>query len=240
MFKFLRDKKTSKLIASWAKRISDLIDANEALKLKIDQVGILDGNQIISEFLIQNEIGIAYDHLIYMISASGVDLSENQITEITTLSKLASVTRPVEISPTLIELDEFYIILNLFNLAQIKTVEKLIEIWAMETPMKRDVWTYWSQNLHKKHQFKNDQGIKIFPHGFGLSYQDAERFIDFDFGENGEITGFDGYRLWDFIEENNISTLFTSVNQIARVVEKEVTKGKLEYSGYINYYRKTE
>ncbi len=104
--------------------------------------------------------------------------------------------------------------------------------------MTRDKWIGWSQDQYDKDKFKNNQGFKIFPHGFGLSYQDLEFIIDFDLGEYGETNGFDVNRLWFFIEKNNIKTIFKHEHQIEKVVAFETSQNNLTFSGYINYYKK--
>jgi len=240
MFKFLKYNSKRKPIESWLNKVWTLIDKNEELKSRIDKSGILDGHEIISDFLKNNEFGLAYEHLIYMIQESGIHLTNDEYNEISEFSLKIGLEKPELTSPTFIEVEEFYRILELFNLTQKKAVNKLTEIWGMESPMKRNEWIVWTQNQCDKDKFQNDEGIKIFPHGFGLSYQDSENYIDFDFGEHGEIFGFDVNRIWFFIETNKMKTLFTDENQIKKIVDNQTAEGKLEFSGYINYYRKNE
>lgn len=239
MFKFLlKYNSKGRFIKNWSYKIWKLIDENEELKSRIDQSGILNGHEIIADFLKTNEFGLAYEHLIYMIQGSGIHLTENEYLEISEFSLKLKLEKPELTFPTLIEVKELYRIIELFNLTQKKAVNKLIEIWGMETPMKRDEWIAWSQNQFDKNKFNNDEGIQIYPHGFGLSYQDSENYIDFDFGANGEIYGFDVSRIWFFIETNKIKTLFTDENQIKKVIDNETNEGRVEFSGYINYYKK--
>jgi hypothetical protein len=44
----------------------------------IDSLGILDGKDIIFEFLDNNEIGCAFDHLAYILSESKTSLNSKQ------------------------------------------------------------------------------------------------------------------------------------------------------------------
>ena len=233
---FKRD--TNKKIQQLSEQISALINNNEELKAKIDQVGILDGLITIHEFIEHNELGPAYKHLIYMISEPGIYLTEEQIDEISQLAKKFGLKKPTLSTPSAIETDEFYKLLESFNKAQEKAINNLKDLWGMNIPMIRDHWIGWSQNQYEKDEFKNEQNIKIFPHGFGLSYQDEDVYIDFDFGEHGESNGFDVNRLWFFIETNKIKTVFTNEKQIKKVVAFEAISGALEFSGYINYYKK--
>lgn len=238
MFNLFKRNNPAKKIQQWAESISVLINYNEELKVKIDQVGILDGQTIIKEFIENNELGLAYEHLIYMISESGIYLTEEQTDDISQLAGKIGLSKPALFKPSVIEIDEFYNLLGLFNMAQKKVINNLKDLWGMTIPMTNNHWIDWSQDQYKKDEFKNEQNIKIFPHGFGLSYRDEKLFIDFDFGDDGESTGFDVNRLWLFIETNKIKTLFTNNKQIKKVVGFEVESGALEFSGYINYYKR--
>ncbi|MEL6560165.1 MAG: hypothetical protein AAFQ94_18395 [Bacteroidota bacterium] len=238
MFKLFKRNNLTKKIQQWAGLISQLINSNAELKAKIDQVGILDGQIKVNEFIESNELGLAYKHLIYMISESGIYLTEEQINDITELAGKLELSAPTLYTPSAIETDEFYIVLASFNKAQKKVINHLKDLWKMITPMTGDQWIVWSQDQYEEDEFTNDQNIKIFPHGFGLSYKDEELFVDFDFGEQGESTGFDVNRLWLFIERNKIKTVFTNMKQIKKVVDFEVASGRLEFSGYVNYYKK--
>jgi len=43
-------------------------------------------------------------------------------------------------------------------------------------------------------------GATYAKHGYGCHVTLAEGEVDFDFGDNGEIDGFDGWRLWRYAE----------------------------------------
>ena len=45
-------------------------------------------------------------------------------------------------------------------------------------------------------------GIKIYTHGYGIELRYPDLIIDFDWGEEGEGTGFDTWRLWSHCEVN--------------------------------------
>lgn len=238
MLNFFNNNDLSKSLPYWAKKVWTLIDENPELKSKIDQAGILNGNQIIAEYLENQEWGLAYQHLSYLIRETGIYLTPEEIGKVSQIAPKLGVEIPDLQSPSPIEIEEFYRILDLFHATQRKVVKNLTEIWGMESPMTNTQWISWNHKQYEKDQFKNEQGIKIYAHGFGLSYQDAEIYIDFDFGEHGEINGFDVHRLWDFIEENKINTLFRHVHQIEKVLSFEMAHEKLIFSGYINYYKK--
>ena len=80
-------------------------------------------------------------------------------------------------------------------------------------------------------------GIKYFKHGYGVVITDGKRKIDLDLGDNGEINGFDAWRLFDFAESNKIPTSFGSHKEIETSIKEAVVSGELTHSGYILYYR---
>lgn len=84
---------------------------------------------------------------------------------------------------------------------------------------------------------RTPDGINYFKHGFGVAMTDGKRKIDLDLGENGEINGFDAWRLFDFAEGNKISTSFGSLEDIETAIDEAVASGELTYSGYTLYYR---
>jgi hypothetical protein len=43
-------------------------------------------------------------------------------------------------------------------------------------------------------------GATYEKHGYGCKVSMAEGVVDFDFGDNGEINGFDAWRLWRYAE----------------------------------------
>jgi len=68
----------SVLNGQWQKEIS---------KAKIESAGILDGREIIFEFLEFNENGCAYEHLAYVVSELDINLNSEQITQMDKLAK---------------------------------------------------------------------------------------------------------------------------------------------------------
>ena len=145
---------------------------------------------------------------------------------------------PDFLTPSQKEIDEFYRILLKFNETQDYVVGKLVSLWDMKLPMNTGFWVSWSNDLNESHNFKNDEGIDIFPHGFGLSFKDDLVWIDFDFGDQGETDGFDPNRLWLFIKNNRIKTTLISIDQIDKIIKDQVEKDIIIFSGYINYYKK--
>jgi hypothetical protein len=54
------------------------------------------------------------------------------------------------------------------------------------------------------HQAGKDIGLYLRPHGFGVEAVLPTVHIDFDWGDGGEATGFDCYRLWRHCSLNNL------------------------------------
>lgn len=79
-------------------------------------------------------------------------------------------------------------------------------------------------------------GIKYFKHGYGVAVHLKSGTVDFDFGEKGEINGFDVWRLSAFAEENLGQYGFNSEEELAACFKEEVNAEALVYSGYMLHY----
>jgi len=66
-------------IAELSKQILNDNVRNENLDLKVDSCGINNGSEIILGYLNNNEIGLAYEHLKYVISECGIELTSDQV-----------------------------------------------------------------------------------------------------------------------------------------------------------------
>ena len=65
-------------IAELSKQILNDIVRNDKLYLKVDSCGINNGMKIIMEYLNYNELGLAYEHLEYVISECEIELTTDQ------------------------------------------------------------------------------------------------------------------------------------------------------------------
>ena len=63
----------------------------EVSRTKIESSGILDGREMIFEFIQRNEYGCAYEHLAYIISELNMELTSDQIIEMDRLAKKLNV-----------------------------------------------------------------------------------------------------------------------------------------------------
>jgi Domain of unknown function (DUF6896) len=65
--------------------------------------------------------------------------------------------------------------------------------------------------LYKVRRFN---GVEIYAHGYGVELVTDGINIDFDWGDNGEADGFDGWRLWNFCRMNDLPRPCDSSSQI--------------------------
>lgn len=79
-------------------------------------------------------------------------------------------------------------------------------------------------------------GVKYFIHGYGIAMNDGNVEVDFDLGDKGQINGFDAWRLFDFVQKNNLQTSFKNEREIDELIKRSEKIGEIEYSGYILYY----
>ncbi len=125
-----------------------------------------------------------------------------------------------------------------FNDAQEETCKILHDVWGMPRPISAEEWIDWRMTFNGQKERKTSGDYKIFPHGFGLAFKSPTFVIDFDFGENGEANGFDPFRLFNFLNSNNIDSSYKSVDEIKNDIQYEVENGNINYSGYLNFYLK--
>ena len=83
-------------------------------------------------------------------------------------------------------------------------------------------------------------GSRFYKHGYGCAVRTPEFGVDFDFGSEGQITGFCPYRLAHFAAKNTGHSNLNSQNEIERLVELSVESGEIVKSEYILYYLANE
>ena len=81
-------------------------------------------------------------------------------------------------------------------------------------------------------------GVRYFKHGYGCTVKLPTGTIDFDFGEHGDIDGFDVWRLRNFARCRLSSYGFASEEEVGTAFEAAWNSGELVFSGYILYYLK--
>lgn len=92
-------------------------------------------------------------------------------------------------------------LIDRFRRAQDIAVRALIHELAIPQPKSNRAWIFdcIENGLHK---VRDRNGIAIYVHGYGVELKINDLTIDFDWGENGEPDGFDGWRLWNFRTDN--------------------------------------
>jgi hypothetical protein len=80
-------------------------------------------------------------------------------------------------------------------------------------------------------------GGEYFIHGFGCAVRLPDTFVDFDFGDEGQIDGFDWDRLARFAG-SKLSKQYgiRDENELQELIESAHASGDLVYSGYILSY----
>lgn len=78
--------------------------------------------------------------------------------------------------------------------------------------------------------------VRYFKHGYGCAVHLPTGTVDFDFGAQGEIAGFDAWRLASFAGDRLSAYGFVDEDALTECFKAEVAAGSLVYSGYILYY----
>ena len=78
--------------------------------------------------------------------------------------------------------------------------------------------------------------VRYFKHGYGCAVHLPTGTVDFDFGAQGEIGGFDAWRLASFAGDRLSAYGFVDEAALTECFKAEVAAGSLVYSGYILYY----
>ncbi|WP_426186251.1 DUF6896 domain-containing protein [Pseudomonas sp. NFXW11] len=79
-------------------------------------------------------------------------------------------------------------------------------------------------------------GVRYFKHGYGCAVHLPAGPVSFDFGEQGEIDGFNLSRLAGFAGDRLAQYGFDDEQALKLSFDNEVAAGSLLYSGYILYY----
>lgn len=79
-------------------------------------------------------------------------------------------------------------------------------------------------------------GIKYYKHGRGCEVYLSEGAVDFDFGREGQIDGFDQWRLWSFCQRRGKNYAFESERTLHDCFKHAVEVGQLINSSHNLYY----
>ncbi len=115
-------------------------------------------------------------------------------------------------------------IIGLFNSAQEKAIEVLEREFGCHRPETSDDFIFRCVPVIREANYVAG-GCKIRPHGIGMEIDVNGTCVDFDFGANGEFTGFDAWRLYEFIQCNNIKSSISSEEEMDKLVNSAISQG---------------
>ena len=110
-------------------------------------------------------------------------------------------------------------------------VEQIERTFGVERPPSATEWI----GYQIPHGVAPD-GNRYYKHGFGIVVAYEGGAVDFDFGEHGEIGGFDASRLFNFARRVEGGYGFDSERQIETAIKDAEARGLVRFSGYILYY----
>ncbi len=128
-------------------------------------------------------------------------------------------------------------IIGLFNAAQERAIGVLERDFECSRPESSNDFIFRCVPAIRKANYIA-AGYKIRPHGIGMEIDIDGTIIDFDFGANGEFTGFDSWRLYEFIQRNKIESRIGSEEQMDEIVNIAISKGyivKANGMGSVHY-----
>jgi len=126
-------------------------------------------------------------------------------------------------------------LISLFNQAQKKAVEILEEHFECPRPITTNDYVFRCVPIIRNRNYEAG-GFKIRPHGYGMEIDVGGAIIDFDFGANGELNGFDDWRLFNFVEVNKLETSLNTEDKIEDAIESAMEAGEIMKSRGLNYY----
>lgn len=115
-------------------------------------------------------------------------------------------------------------IIRLFNAAQERAIEVLEQEFGCHRPETSDDFIFRCVPVIREANYVAG-GYKIRPHGIGMAIKIDGTHIDFDFGANGEFNGFDSWRLFEFIQSNNIKSRISSEEKMIELVDLAISRG---------------
>jgi len=117
-------------------------------------------------------------------------------------------------------------IISKFNDAQKAAVDILESKFDCPRPESATDFTTRCRQVIRDKDYQSG-GYKIRPHGIGMEINIDGTKIDFDFGHNGELDGFDAWRLFHFISQNRIKSVLSTEKKIQSAIEKSISNGQI-------------
>ena len=116
--------------------------------------------------------------------------------------------------------------------ASVRTAVELMQQSGIQRPSTCTDWI--DADIPEHGELKG--GIRYFKHGFGCAVCFPRGVVSFDFGDEGEIDGFNVGRLAGFADSKLPEYGFATEDALKACFKEEVAAGTLVYSGYILYY----
>jgi hypothetical protein len=128
--------------------------------------------------------------------------------------------------------EELSRLISLYQASVADLFPRLAKHLKVELPIRNIDWTA----IDGEQRGETGCGITYFIHGYGVSMAHGNTKVDFDLGDKGQIDGIDPWKLWSYVEDSNIKTIFSSTKEVEREVKLAVKNGEMTYSGYMLYY----
>jgi hypothetical protein len=98
--------------------------------------------------------------------------------------------------------------------------------------------TAWATNGLKKGILSD--GAAYSKHGVGCLIEASAGGVDFDFGDRGEIDGFDAWRLVQFAEISRGRHAITDKKKLEALLDSALAAGEIEKRGSLYYVKKAD
>jgi len=117
--------------------------------------------------------------------------------------------------------------------ASVRTAVELLEASGIPRPTSNDHWVGYGI----PHNGTLVGGVTYFKHGYGCRVDLPDGAVDFDFGEQGQIDGFDAWRLAGYARGRLREYGFPNEASLNEAFAAAAASGSLVHSGYILYFR---
>jgi hypothetical protein len=114
----------------------------------------------------------------------------------------------------------------------VRTAVALLECSGIPKPATPDAWV--GLDIPQRGELRG--GVRYFKHGYGCAVNLPSGKVDFDFGAEGQIDGFDLWRLVGFSEGRLITYGFSSGQDVKSAFQSAEQNGEIVRSDYLLYY----
>jgi hypothetical protein len=117
---------------------------------------------------------------------------------------------------------------------------KMARLLAKELNIKLPITNNEWAALQIDQRGTTSKGLKYFKHGYGVAIRHDGWEIDIDFGDKGEIDGFDAHKLFNFAGVNGFQIPYKNETEIESEIKRAVRDGEVRHCGRSLYYIKNE